>query len=338
MEFRYIDRSLRNEWENLVKSNPASGFMQSFFWTEFKQLLGWETFKIGLFDNNKLIGGAIVSKYSHFKNFNFLFIPEGPVLPYEKKDAEKMFHLLISEIDQIAVLKDSEQLSSHLSIEPKLIKKPKYFSRFEKAPIDQQPLKTLIIDLTLSENDLLKQMKPKGRYNIKIAQKNKVEIIETNLKEGLNDFLILYNSFVKRSDFKGKDDSYFESLAYVLKNDLETAKFYFAKYNNKLIAAALVIYFGKTATFLYGAMNEKYKKIMASYLLQWEIIRHAKQKGFEQYDLYSLAPVDDASHPWCGFSVFKKKFGGEEVKYVGGYNYIYNKKLYKEYLIESNKE
>lgn len=333
MKLGYIDESLQKEWEDLVKTNPASGYMQSFWWTQFKNLLGWETFKIGIFDKKKLIGGAVVSKYSHFKNKSILCIPEGPVLPYDKPESEEMFHTLISEIDKIANLKDGK-LTSHLSIEPKLTKVPLYFSRFQKAKLDQQPLKTLVIDLNLTEEQILKQMKPKGRYNIKVALKHKVEIIETSLKYGLKDFLNIYKHFVVKSGFEGKDDSYFESLAYILP-DTDLAKFYFAKYKNKLLAAALVVYYGNTASFLFGASIDKEKFTMAPYLLHWEIIKKAKLKGFRWYDFYSLAPTENISHPWYGFSVFKRKFGGKQIDYIGAHDFIYNKKLYKEYLKES---
>lgn len=331
MQLKYINASMQKEWENLTKNNSASGFMQSFYWTEFKKMLGWETFKIGIFENDKLAGGAIISKYSHFKNFNFLSISEGPVLPYGKPKAEKMFHLLIGEIDKIANLKNGK-LSSHLNVEPKLEMLPDYFSRFKKSKMDQQPVKTLIIDLTLSGEEILKQMKPKGRYNIRVAQKNKVEVYETSLSEGLKDFLNLYKRYAKKDRFKGKDDSYFKALAYCLPKTKD-AEFFFAKYKNKILAAALVIYYGDTATFLYGAMSENYKNIMASYLLHWEIIKRAKKLGFKFYDFYSLSPNEnDVSHPWYGFSIFKRKFGGKVVNYIGGYDFIYNQKLYREYL------
>ena len=330
MQLKYIDASRKKEWEDLVKANPTSGFMQSFFWAEFKKLIGWEIFKIGIFgNNNKLLGGAIVAKYSHFKNKSFIYIPQGPVLPYSKKSSEKMFHKLISEIDNIASL-NKGKLTSHLTIEPNLETLPSYFSRFKKAKYDQQPLKTLIIDLTLSKKEILQQMKAKGRYNIKVAQKHNVKVTTTSLSKGLKDFLKVYKTFVKKEKFEGKDKSYFEALAYVLPNK-ENAQFYFAKYQSQVLSVALVLYFGDTATFLFGASLAKHTNTMSPYLLQWEIIKRAKSLGYKYYDLYSLSPIEDINHPWYGFSVFKKKFGGKEVSYIGAYDFIYNRKLYKDY-------
>lgn len=333
MELKYIDLSLQNQWEKLVKNNPASGYMQSFWWAEFQNLIGWETYKIGIFEKNKLMGGAIVAKYSHYKNKTILYIPEGPVLPYDKPIAEQMFHLLITEVDKIADFSE-KKLSSHLSIEPKLETVPSYFSRFQKASIDRQPVKNLLLNLNLSEVEILKQMKPKGRYNMKVAQKHQVKIYKMDPQDGITDFLKLYRKFNKINREDKKDKSYFEGLVYVL-SQTKTAQFFFGKYKNQLLTSALVIYFGNTATYLFGASSNKYSNVMAPYLLHWEIIKDAKKQGYKWYDWYGLSPDEsDTNHPWNGFSIFKQKFGGKEIKYIGAYDFVYNKKLYKELLSE----
>jgi peptidoglycan pentaglycine glycine transferase (the first glycine) len=328
-ELNYIDDSLQNEWENLVKKNPASGYMQSFFWADLKRMLGWETFKIGVFEKNKLIGGAIVGKYSRFKNRSFLIIPEGPVLPYEKPITKEVFEMLISEVDKIANLTGTK-LSSHLSIEPELLEIPTFFKRFVKSKFDNQPLKTLVIDLSLSEDEILRQMKPKGRYNIKIGENSGAKILVKSLNEGINDFIKLYQRYKKRSNFETKDNSYFQALAYCVPEDC--GEIFLVEFKNTILAAAIVIYWGEKATFLFGANSDNFKNVMASYFLQFEIIKHAKKSGYKIYDLYGLAPnEEDLNHPWHGFSVFKRKLGGREIKYIGGYDFIYNKKLYEEF-------
>ena len=228
MKFGYIDEARKNEWEALVAQNPASGYMQSFFWTEFITALGWKTYKIGIFDKGKLIGGAIVGKYDHFKDRNFLVIPDGPVLPYSSKRSLIMFEKLVSEIDSIADL-TGKKLSSHLHIEPRLQNVPTYFKRFKKSLRDIQPIKTLVIDLTKTEDESLQGMKPKGRYNIKIAQKYGVKIVTGSPNESIAEFLKLYKSFAKTRSMDAKDDGYFYSLASILEK-YNCGRIYFIHY------------------------------------------------------------------------------------------------------------
>lgn len=331
MKFAYIDDSKKEEWEKLVASNPATGFMQSFAWTKFTNFLGWETFKIGAFDDHQLIGGAMVGKFT-FEDGNYLYIPQGPVIAYQQKEAEQIFHQLIAEVDQIANLK-GENLTSHLRIDPKLTNLPKFFKRFQKAALDKEPLKTILIDLSYSKDYLLQQMKPKGRYNVKLAQRYGIKVISTNLKFGLKDFLKFYTQTVERKQFKGQDEIYFAKLIPCLEEE-KLAKFYFAKYRNTILASALVVFYGDFVTFLFGASSNVHREKMAPYLLQWQMILEAKKLGYKYYDFYGIAPTDDLSHSWQGFSQFKRKFGGEEVKYIGAYDFIYNKKLYQQYLKE----
>ena len=255
MHFIPIDHTRKDEWETLVKNTGSSGFMQSFFWAEFRNLLGWETFKIGIEESNKLIGGAVVAKYSHYSYGNFLSIAEGPLIPYESPCAEQIFNRFIEEIDVIANL-SGERRSSHLSIEPKLHKVPSYFSRFVKSPTDQQPFRTLFIDLSLNEKEILLQMKPKGRYNIGIAQKRGVAVVEKKIQEGMKDFMILYHEFVERMKISAKDDSYFACLSSVLEKE-KNAWIYHAVYQGTILSSALVIDYGELTTYLYGASSKE---------------------------------------------------------------------------------
>lgn len=331
MKLEYIDLSLKKHWEDLTKNNPASGYMQSFFWSEFSNTIGWETYKIGVFEQNVLLGGAIVAKYNHYKNKSVLYIPEGPVLPYENPKSEEMFHLLITEIDTITDF-HGEKPTSHLSIEPKLFKVPSYFSRFKKSLSDRQPIRSLLQDLKISEQQILDQMKPKGRYNIKIAQKHDVKIICVDPQKGVSDFYGLYSSFTKKHSFEGKSLEYFQNLAIIL-SSTKSGNIFFAYFKNELVSAALVVYYGNIVTYLYEASSNKYPFTMAAYKLHWEIIKHAKKLKFSFYDWYGLTPGEfDEHHPWYGFSIFKKKFGGKETNYIGSYDFVYNKKLYKDYL------
>ena len=145
MNFHYINEAQKANWEHMVSGNSANGFMQSFFWAEFKRLMGWDTFKIGAFNKEQLLGGAIIHKFNFSKTKNFLYIPEGPVLPYkDDKKSEAVFHALIGEIDKIVDLK-GPALTTHLRIDPHLTSKPRHFAHFRKSPFNMQPKNTNII-------------------------------------------------------------------------------------------------------------------------------------------------------------------------------------------------
>lgn len=326
---------MRPAWDDLTQKNPASGFLQSFFWSEFKQHGGWETFKIGIQENGDLVGGAVVMKVHFAPSKNFLYIPEGPVLDYKRDDASTLFHELIAEIATIADLKGKE-LTTHLRIEPRLSAVPLFFESFSKAPYNFEPRNTRMIDLHMSAADLLSRMKPKGRYNIKIAERENIRVSVTDPSVSqVKSFMKIYEETTRRNAFEGKNGGYFEVLFKHLKST-GNGKFFTASYEDELLAAALVILHGDRATYFFGASSTTKRNKMAPYKLHWEIIRDLKENGYRWYDLWGVTPKDaPPSHDWHGLSRFKEKLGGEVFNFIGAYDLVYNAKLYREFLRES---
>ena len=308
--------------------------MQSFFWTDFKRQTGWDTYKIGVFEGDVLVGGTVAYKFDFSKTKNFIYIPGGPVLPYEDDKAEEYFHGLMGELDSVVDLK-GDQRTTHVRIEPRCAKEPTFFSKFRKAPYNMEPRNTMMLDLSKSKEELLSQMKPKGRYNIKVAERSNVQVMIDDSEVGIQDFLKLYETTTDRNKFEGKDDRYFYNLiTHLFKS--EQGHLFFAVVDQKVVATALVVFYGDRATYFFGASANEDREKMAPYKLHWEIALFAKQQGYKWYDFWGVAPLDaDSSHGWHGLSQFKRKFGGEEFEFVGAYDFVYNPKLYREFLEES---
>jgi lipid II:glycine glycyltransferase (peptidoglycan interpeptide bridge formation enzyme) len=112
---------------------------------------------------------------------------------------------------------------------------------------------------------------------------------------------------------------------------------FFAEYSGKRLAAALVVYFGRWATYFFGGSLSLYRRVMAPYLLHFEIMRQAKARGCEWYDFWGVALKDKPDHPWQDISVFKRKFGGVDVNLVPPLDYVYAAAAYERYR-ESEKE
>ena len=79
------------------------------------------------------------------------------------------------------------------------------------------------------------------------------------------------------------------------------------------------MFYGDNASYVHGASVAS-SEVPASYLLQWEAIKKAKQEGFAVYSLWGIAPNEDKRHPLYGISLFKKGFPGQERDYVGAWD------------------
>lgn len=326
---------MREKWEALVSKTDSGGFMQSFFWAEFKQRTGWDTFKIGIEEAGKLIGGAVIMKFSFSPTINFLYLPEGPIFNFESPRAEKIFHTLMSEIDVIADLSGTQR-TSHIRIEPRASQHLDFLKKFRKAPYNLEPRDTMLVDLTKSKETISASMKPKGRYNIHIAEREGITVsCEDPSTEHVDDFFQIYKETTSRNKIESKDKRYFQTLFDHLK-DGSHAKLFFAHSKKNILATALVIFFGDRATYFFGASSNAQRNKMAPYKLHWEIIQYAKKMGYRFYDFWGVSPQDaNDSHGWLGITKFKQKFGGSRKTFIGAYDFIYNEALYSEFLKES---
>lgn len=187
LEVRHLEEMspsscLGQKWEALTKANPASGFMQSLDWAAFKRRQGLASLHLGVFSDGELVGGVIFYSSAKRNGAGILVAPEGPALPWDNQAlATEALGLIIDFVQSRAV----ELGIMSMRIEPRLIPPVMPLLReFGRAPIDLVPRETLYIDLSQSVEELLAGMKPKGRYNIKLAQRSGVAVVNGAVADG----------------------------------------------------------------------------------------------------------------------------------------------------------
>lgn len=192
------------------------------------------------------------------------------------------------------------------------------------API---PTYSTIVELNRSDEEILNNMKPKGRYNIKLASKKEVKII----KAGKNDFQSFYNLLKEtssRDGFNVNSLEYYEKMA----ETLPECELLLATYENKIIAGGIFTYTKNQGLYYYGASSNEFRNLMAPYLLQWQAILNAKKKSCLYYDFLGISNPDLQDN-LSGVTDFKLKFGGKIVKFNPSYHIIHNKIIYFFYQI-----
>ena len=319
-------------WDRFLASTPRTGFMQSSWWADFRATAGFEHFGLTLRDRGEIIAGALVLKGWRVPGSCFYYIQDGPVLPDADAGGGQAFEFILETLDEQR--RSETETVSHVRIEPRWQSLPGFVSGFRPAAFRDrytEPRHTLCIDLRQAEETILARMKPKGRYNIRLAQKHGVTVLEDTSKQGLADFLRLYRRMTMRRRIEAKPADYFRTLASML-TPLQQVSIFFAEYEGRRIATALVVYFGGTATYFFGASLARHRDVMAPYLLHFEIIRRARAMGYEWYDFWGISPKDQPNHPWWNFSEFKRKFGGVEVELVPTLDHVYDPAAYDRYV------
>lgn len=196
---------------------------------------------------------------------------------------------------------------------------------FVKSFEEMQPEHTLVLDISKSEEEILKQMKQKGRYNIKIADKHKVEVKKSRK---IDNFYKLYIETAKRQKITFREKQYFQKLIDILEPK-GYCEVFEASTEGEVLATAIVTFFKGRSTYLFGSSSRKNNKAMAPYKLHWKIIQDAKERGCREYDFFGVAPENKPNHPWAGVTSFKEKFGGKRVSLMGSYDLILKPLEYK---------
>jgi peptidoglycan pentaglycine glycine transferase (the first glycine) len=317
-------------WDTFITEIDA-GFRQSSWYTALKVTRGWEHFGTVLRDGNNIVGGAMVLARSFASDKCYYYIPDGPVFLEEDSigEQEQVFCAVMGFIERKR--QTEQRVVSHLCINPRWEQVPSFVKGFqESSHYYGCPRDTLCIDLNTSDSAILTQMKPKGRYNIGVAQRYGVSVVEDVSSQGIEDFLSIYQETFARKGKRGRSPTYFRSLIPMLSH-AECGSLFFAEYEGTRLATALVVYSGRTATYYYGGSRAVHRNVMAPYLLHFEIMRTAKNLGHQFYDLFGVTPQDGPNDGWTDISTFKRKFGGRELRLVPSLEYIYDSTAYQEW-------
>jgi len=273
------------------------GLLQSKLWADFQKELGKEVFSV---KSGEARGLVIINSLPLVGNY--LYIPRGPIFSTKKKENEDLLNKikrLASEKGAGWVRFEFQEMKDKESV-PGLV-----FKSFK----NHQPSETLILDLKKSSEEILAGMKQKTRYNIRLAEKKKIEIKAVDSLKDLESFIELVEETAERDGVNFHDGEYYKKMFQTILRD--NLVLLMAYKNEKPIGGVLVSFFGGVATYLHGASSNEHRNLMANYLLQWEAIKMAKKKGMKKYDFFGIA-VNLNKRKWAGITRFKMGFSSEE--------------------------
>jgi len=199
-----------------------------------------------------------------------------------------------------------------------------------------QPRTTLLVDLTGDEDQLLGRMHQKTRYNIRLAMRKDVKIRPWKDLDGFGRMMI---ETADRDEFGAHTPAYYQR-AYDLFHPTGNCELLVAEFEERTLASVMVFAHGKRAWYLYGASTILERNRMPTYLLQWEAMKWAKEKGCVTYDLWGIPDEsletleqDFTSRQdglW-GVYRFKRGFGGELVRSIGAWDRVSMPSIYRIY-------
>ncbi|MEP7167691.1 MAG: peptidoglycan bridge formation glycyltransferase FemA/FemB family protein [Candidatus Woesebacteria bacterium] len=320
-----IVRSIEPEDKALFDST-VSHPLQSFAWGEFRKKTGTVVERIGVFDEGKLTSGFQVSFHPlPFGPYTAGYFPKG-LLPDERmfailKDLGKRHNALFIKLEP-NVSAPIDNTTGHGEVATFLL---------EHGCVVGKPLftpYTFVLSLLPTEEELLAKMHQKTRYNINLASKKGVQVVEDTSEQGLKEYMTLLFETTKRQGFYAHDENYYQKM-YETLQPTGMLHIFKATFEGKTLSVWIVFVFNNVLYYPYGASSRENREVMANNLLAWEVIKFGKSQGCTRFDMWgSLGPDANPKDPWYGFHTFKAGYGGVLTKFVGTYDLVLDPKLY----------
>ena len=319
------------EWNAFLAGHPSAHLLQSGEWGELKSTFGWEPYRM-VYGNT---GAQILFRHLPL-GYSFAYIPKGPVIgnPSESLDAD-----FWEDVDALCRSRKTIFLKVEQNIWSPFANgiPASPLAGFVISPQHVQPCSTLIIDLHGSEEEVFNRLKPKTRYNVRLAGRKEVVV---HSSQDIQNFYQVMSVTGQREKFHVHSLEYYRR-AYDLFHPKGMCELFVADFEGRTLATLMVFAYGKQAYYFYGASSDEERNRKATYPLQWKAICWAHAQGCEEYDMWGIP--DDAQDVdeteletredglWGVFR-FKRGFGGVIKRSVPAIDRVYNPLLYKLYL------
>lgn len=333
-------------WENFLAGCPQKTFLQSWNWGEFQEKMGNKIWRLGIYEEGNLISAALVSKVTARRGV-FLLVQHGPIFnfkfPIFKQIPNSKFQVLEKLLSELKKIGEREEVS-FVRVAPLLLRNlenEKIFNDlgFKKAPMHANAYEaTWKLDISVPEEDLMKNMRKTTRYLIRQSMKSQDVSIEKS--RDINDLEIYQNlnkQVAARQNFVPFSDKFIRNEFEIFAKD-DQCLLFFGKHKGEIAAGSLIIFWQKIAFYHQAASISKYSRFSIPYLLQWEAIKEAKARGCEIYDFWGFTdPQKYPKHPWAGPTLFKMGFGGYNEEYVKTQDFPISNKYWLTYIFEKSR-
>jgi len=324
-------------WNATLLQLPDPHVLQSWEWGELKGQTGWTARRLLWLEGREPRAAAsLLLRRLRPLPLGVAYVPKGPLLDWNEAGlAEVVLQAIEAQARRRGAIfvKIDPDVSSEGEAGPAVISLLQRRG-WRPSPEQIQFRNTALIDLRGDEEAWLAAMKPKWRYNIRLAGRRGVKVRPGDLAD-LPAFYRLYQETGRRDGFLVRPYAYYEQTWRRLMRpdspDSPGAHLLLAEAGDKLLAGLILFRFGPTAWYFYGASSGRQRKLMPNHLLQWEAMRLARSLGCSRYDLWGAPDVLDEGDSMWGVWRFKQGFGASFAPHIGAWDFPVSRPLYWAY-------
>lgn len=335
MELTVSIDSEPEDWDSIIQSIPKQASLyQSAIWAKINQELDQAT-PIFLYveEGQEIVASLLCfhslpwDRYRNKRKRSFLnymlgrnrgsiLWRRGPTITRDREKNIEALSLILEWLEKYAETHSLFEIRGMAAPHNALSNSNVLAEVFNSSGFQSREMATFLMDLTVGEEDLWRNLKRSARKSVKKAKRLGVSVEQIRSKADFeNHFVTNYRNFEEAAGRKVYSISRFVTMWD--KDDARSHKYFFAKADDGQVLAVLGMnIFNQIAIEVFSAMSQRTfaEKIPAQDLLHWEIMLDAKLQGCHIFDLAGVNPdpIDDKGK---GIRRFKEKWGGEYVTY-----------------------
>lgn len=327
------NKKLVEKYNKFIEQNEYSDLMQSINWANLKENWKCEIVYLTNDTDEFLATSMVLLRKIPGVNSYLAYCPRGPILKDVNSD---LLGKLIDEFKELRLKYNIFCIRfdpnwKKDSIDKKQFKKFVFRDKVSTKKIFQPKLNMVLDMRNHTEQQLLDSFSQTTRRNIRIALKNNCEVIKMTSREGLEEFYKIHEVTGERDKFIIRSKEYFEKMYEIFTKD-NILEIWLVKHENDILGATITLGYGNTMWYYAGASSNVKRDFRPNHLIQWEMIKDAKQKGYDYYNFGGIYSTDPEIEPLYIFkSGFCKKDGVTE--YIGEIDYVLSKPKYYMYLL-----
>ncbi len=320
-------------WQAFLESCSSGDFLHDWAWADVAAFDGQPQRRFLAEEDGAIVAVAAAQVRSLPLGRGFWYVPHGPVLDFDDPRAgERLRAVAIG-------LREAARAAKGIAIklEPRLelgAAGTAHFRRLRHEPRTLQVGQTRLVDLG-DDDAMLAGFDKDTRYAVRRAEREDVEVSRTDDPADARAIDELHGLVLEtqaRAGFPRPPLERYRTAWRALAGG-GRASLFEARREGRLLASGMLVIEGDRSFYLFsGSVREERgePKRYASYALQWEMMRHARDRGVRVHDLWGIAPEHAGpEHPWHGVGLFKKGFGGRPVAWAGTWDVVADRTLYR---------
>ena len=306
-------------WDAFISQARDGALLQSWAWGSLKSRYGWRVSRYFWGEVNRPTGAISVLRRGLPGGLALAYAPRGPLLDGRDDQWPDFWQALRNRLaaEGGTVLKVDPEWSTEEQRQILL----RAGARPSRHPIQHQA--TLVVDISGGDEALMR-LKESTRRNIRSGARQGIMVEASDGSAAMDSFYELLQETAAREHFAIRSRAYYQDLLSLFRERGQVAV-YLARLENRLLAGAVMLFFGRRLTYLYGGTRADAKNHKPGYLLHWRAIEDAQRRGCTTYDMWGVPLNPREGERGYGYYVFKSRFNGEMVRFIGLYDLPVNR-------------